>query len=118
LDNLQENYKQKLNVIIIYISEAHAKDEWPISHKNQTNQHRNLEERICAAKQILKDYPKLISRVFVDSFAEENYENEFCGWPERAYLVKNQKIKYLSYHKVDGMDDWYDEVLKRLLKKC
>ncbi len=117
MDDLQETYKAKLNLIVIYISEAHAKDEWPISHKNQTKQHRNLAERIAAAKQILKEYPRLRSRVFVDSFDKENYENEFCGWPERAYLLRNNKIKYLSYHKVDGVDDWYDQVLSKL-EKC
>ena len=116
MDNLQEEYKEKVNIVIIYISEAHAKDEWPISHKNQTNQHTNLDERIIAAKQILNDYPSLRSKVFVDSFEEENYENEFFGWPERAYLIKNNKIKYLSYHKVDGIDDWYDQVLRSLEK--
>lgn len=111
MDDLQENYKEKLNILIIYISEAHAKDEWPISHKNLTNQHKNLEERIHAAKEVLNVYPKLRSKVYVDSFDNKNYENEFCGWPERAYLIKNNKIKYLSYHKVDGIDKWHDEIL-------
>jgi len=117
LDNLHENYpKEKINLIIIYISEAHAKDEWPISHMNQTNQHRNLEERIKSAKKVLKHYPKLRYNIFVDSFETENYENEFCGWPERIYLIRNSKIKYLSYHKVDGIDNWYDEVLSELYR--
>jgi len=63
-------------------------------------------------------YPKLKNNVFVDTFEDENYEKEFSGWPERAYLIKNNKIKYLSYHIVDGIDNWYDEVLNEIKNKC
>lgn len=111
--NLQKENLNILNVLVIYISEAHAKDEWPISHLNITNQHKNLKERITAARGIEGNNNFL--RIFCDSFGENNFENNFAAWPERAFLLKGNKVQYISQHKVDGIDDWYTEV-ERIVK--
>lgn len=120
MEKVQREYKEILNVIIIYISEAHAKDEWPISHYNERNQHRNLKERISAAKRIFKDgnnFNMKILNVYCDNFSQNNFESRFCGWPERAYLLKGMMLEYISYHKIDGIDDWYTQVENEIRKE-
>ena len=129
--NLQKENLNNLNVLIIYISEAHAKNEWPISHFNLTEQHTNIEERINAAKNIFKisnsknnnnifststnsSYENL--NVVCDSFGDKNFESKFSAWPERAFLLKGKKLKYLSQHIVDGIDNWHEEVLFEIKK--
>lgn len=116
---MQREYKSNLNVIVIYISEAHAKDEWPISHFNERNQHRNLKERISAAKGIFEkgEFNKENLKVFCDGFSEDNFESRFCAWPERAFLLKDMKLEFVSFHKVDGIDDWYSEVVNVIGKE-
>lgn len=100
-----------MNIIVIYISEAHAKDEWPLSSEDNTNQHRTIKERIQAASRINTSFP-----IYVDSMDENSFENVYCGWPERAFIIQKQEIKYVSYHKVDGYDDWHEEVEEKVQK--
>jgi hypothetical protein len=103
---LYKRFSKFINIIVIYISEAHAKDEWPISFTNRTNQHKNIEERIKAAKEV----DNLNLPLYCDSFDQSSFENVFSAWPERAFIVENNIIKYISYHTVDGYDDWHSNV--------
>lgn len=94
---------------MIYISEAHAKDEWPVSTEDMINQHWTIQERIQAASRINTLFP-----IYVDSMEDKNFENVYCGWPERAFIIHKNEIKYISYHKVDGYDDWHEEVEEKI----
>ena len=43
--------------VAIYIQEAHAKDEWPISEApREFRQHRGMGERLAAARAFIEDY--------------------------------------------------------------
>jgi hypothetical protein len=53
-------------------------------------------------------------KIYCDSLEENNYENKFSAWPERALLVEGNVLKYISQHKVDGIDDWHSEVMNYL----
>ncbi len=114
--NLQEKYSHLLNIVVIYISEAHAKNEWPLSFENQTNQHECIEDRINAASRI--SFKNL--QLYVDSMSAENsnetFEERFAVWPERAFIIDEGVIKFISYHGVDSYDDWHTEV-ERYLEK-
>ncbi len=109
VSKLYENLSQKINIILIYISEAHAADEWPISHSNQTLQHKNIQERIQAARNV---HLGSGFKIYCDSFGDNNYENKFSAWPERALIVEGEEnvLKYISQHEVNGLDDWYSDV--------
>ena len=108
---MYERYSTTINIIVIYISEAHAKDEWPISHTNQTNQHKTIEERIHAARQIEDSNLPL----YCDSMEKNSsFEERFAAWPERAFIVESNILRYISQHAVDGIDDWHSEVMNYL----
>jgi len=107
---MYELFSEIVNFIVIYISEAHALDEWPISHSNVTNQHKNIQERISAAKQI----DNVRVPLYCDSFGENSFEGRFAAWPERAFIVQNNTLKFISQHKVDGLDNWHGKVIQEI----
>ncbi len=114
--NLQEKYSHLLNIVVIYISEAHAKNEWPLSFENQTNQHECIEDRIDAASRI--SFKSL--QLYFDSMSAENsnetFEERFAVWPERAFIIDKGVIKYLSFHALDDYDDWHSKVEEYVVK--
>lgn len=107
---MYEHLSRKINFIVIYISEAHALDEWPLSHSDKTNQHKNIQERISAAKQVSHNSVPL----YCDYFGESSFEGRFAAWPERAFIVQNNTLKYISQHKVDGTDNWHYKVMQEI----
>ncbi len=108
--DLKELYCDKIDIIVIYISEAHAEDEWPISNIYLTPQHKTLEDRLKAA-QCFVDSKKFDPRyVFVDSISEgsqsSNFESVYAGWPERGYIFFQNKIQYITYGETDASINW------------
>lgn len=91
--------------MVIYISEAHAQDEWPLSSADTTPQHKTIQDRIVAAQRLYAQYP-----LYCDSFGNNNFETIYSGWPERAFIIHNNTVKFISYHSVDGYDNWHDDV--------
>jgi len=82
--------------------EAHATDEWPISSARYNPsgrivsilQHKTLEDRIAAAEQF-RDTFKLPFPVVVDGI-ENPFENVFCTWPFRFYIVSSCQVAFQS----------------------
>jgi type I thyroxine 5'-deiodinase len=109
---MNERFFEKINIIVIYISEAHAADEWPISHSHTTTQHKSIQERIYAARKVV--VPQGL-KIYCDTLEEDNFENKYSAWPERAYIIERNVLKYISKHVVDGIDNWYPEAINYLI---
>mmetsp|Transcript_9443 Transcript_9443/g.8448 ORF Transcript_9443/g.8448 Transcript_9443/m.8448 type:complete len:144 (-) Transcript_9443:38-469(-) len=103
--------------LTIYIAEAHARDEWwmPTTDNAQEGesaciyQHKNIQERIIAAKSFQKDfnYP---CEIICDSMKNEVYEN-YDSWPERLYIIEKGIIVYQGGmgpfdYKLAEVKDW------------
>jgi hypothetical protein len=106
-----ERFSEKINIILIYISEAHAADEWPVSNINKTPQHKSIQDRITACREV--KLPNGL-KIYCDSLEERNFESTYSAWPERALLVEGNVLKYISQREVDGVDDWKTEVIHYL----
>jgi len=65
--------------------EAHAADEWPLGTKVVVNQHKTVQERIEAAKQLQKNY-SVTMPVVVDDI-DNPFHEAYAAWPERYYIV-------------------------------
>lgn len=104
VNQIYKKYNDKINIIIIYISEAHAKDEWPLRLEDVNNQHKTIEDRIKIAKTVKCDI-----NIYCDSFEKDNFENTYSSWPERGYIIKNGRIEMISQMEVDYYDDWHFE---------
>jgi hypothetical protein len=94
---------------LIYISEAHAEDEWPLSKHWKICQHKTIEERIDAAKMLI-DQNKLTPPVFVDALGGNNFETHYAAWPERGYVVSKNKITLICDGVANGIVNWHSTV--------
>ena len=81
---------------MVYISEAHAADIWPIglSAGVINYKHQNISDRINCAKNMTKEHHFNMS-VVVDSM-NNTFRDTFAAWPFRAFIVKNDVIQYIS----------------------
>jgi len=103
--------------LTVYISEAHAQDEWKLGRPDGVcvNQHKNLEERILAAKNFVGDfnYPSdsenTSMTIVVDSW-DNDFDSTFAVWPERAFIIDGGRLSYISKPAPDGSIDWEKEV--------
>jgi hypothetical protein len=107
----------KINLIVIYISEAHASDEWALSKKIKVNQHKTIQDRIKAAN-LLIDIKNVnyFDKIYVDSIEYPNYESIYSGWPERGYIFYKNKISHVCYGRIEDLVRWPEEIDEWLQK--
>ena len=115
---------------MMYVEEAHAQDEWPISsgRYNQgrgpvhVNQPTTSMERISVAQQFLKDYNIPVgsdNRLQVACDAPEHghpFEKSYAPWPLRLYVIESGKMCYIAQPK----DCTYNvaELREWLMQRC
>lgn len=108
-----------INIICIYILEAHFvnKDEngqiiegWPIGSQYNYPQHKTLNDRISMANKFIQQYDWPIP-TFIDTM-DNDFNNIYSAWPDRAYLVFEGKLLYVSKINNDGSRNtaWTSEI--------
>jgi len=96
--------------VIVYISEAHAQDEWPIrsGRYNQSNgpvcltQPKATEERAALAREFGSRFGAGAigaggARLLVDPLPGEPFEGRYAAWPIRYYVMRGLAIEYVSF---------------------
>merc|ERR1719350_2159827 len=103
LQELRANYDGKIAFLFIYILEAHAQDEWPISSGRYVpnkqpvciNQHRTLSDRIDACNSFIKMFQLKEDEFHMALDGIENQFERFYGaWPLRWYGVRNGILEF------------------------
>lgn len=97
LSELYNLYSNTVNFRFVYILEAHAQDEWPISSARWSptkqpvtyNQTRTIEERLSVAKDFIRDFDFPIP-VLLDKPDENLFEKFYAPWPVRIYIVDSE----------------------------
>lgn len=89
--------RESYNIFIVYITEAHAIDVWPIGESagEIVESHKNINDRIKAATNFTKKFNVDIP-IYVDNM-DNTYEKEFSSWPVRYHVIKNKKILKIGY---------------------
>lgn len=113
---MQEKYAHKVDFLCVYIEEAHAQDEWPISScrwnptgkKIMYNQHKTIEDRLAVARDFIDafgwKYPTILDAI------DNPFETAYAAWPLRLYVVKDGRMVFKAqpreamYHLQDVMD--------------
>jgi len=90
---LYNKYKDRTGFLVVYITEAHAKDEWPVGKTiSFCNQPKVISERCDLARKYSEDN-QLTIPVVVDTM-DNSFESKFAAWPVRFYVVKNGKLVF------------------------
>jgi hypothetical protein len=95
LNQIMIKHKEVAYMLIIYLQEAHAEEEWKFAvNRFQAKQQKQLEERIDTAKLLLEEgiFPK-DSKVVVDTM--DNLVGEtFEAYPDRLYVIHEERVVY------------------------
>jgi hypothetical protein len=98
----------------VYITEAHAEDEWPIGSKYNGlpchNQPTSTQERCTIARTIMSQFNEHI-QFYVDPITND-FESAFKPWPIRFYVIEKGTLTYKAKPR-NGMYDIND--LKKYL---
>jgi len=112
MNEMYSMFTDRVDFLIVYVSEAHAIDEWKLGDKVKIAQHKSLNDRILAAN-LFKDENDFHLPLVVDSM-ENHFDKTYAAWPERAYIIFQGKMTYISKCDVNGAMDWEDGVEKWL----
>lgn len=87
----------------IYITEAHAHDEWPIGEQYkvgfpQLNQPKSLQERFSAAAALKTDFD-WPTEIYADDM-DNRVRDELQGWPLRIYAFMPPALQATSTKKL------------------
>jgi len=81
--------------LVVYVSEAHAMDEWPLGSNVCVMKHRSIQDRIDVAKKELVEARGCRIEVVVDTM-ENEFEGMYKGWPERFYISKDRVMQLIA----------------------
>eukprot|EP00029_Vermamoeba_vermiformis_P010831 TRINITY_DN5799_c0_g1_i2.p1 TRINITY_DN5799_c0_g1~~TRINITY_DN5799_c0_g1_i2.p1 ORF type:complete len:127 (-),score=16.04 TRINITY_DN5799_c0_g1_i2:147-527(-) len=94
-----KKYSSSLELIHVYIMEAHPTDGWQLPDNEQDGvcyrQPQSLKERIQVCKQLVADF-KLENETFVVDGIDNNTEATYEARPERIYVIEDSKIIFKS----------------------
>lgn len=86
-------FNNKVSFVVVYITEAHAADEWPVGKTvSFTNQPKTVEERMVLAEKYTEKLNSQIP-VVVDTM-ENEFERRFAAWPMRWYIVQGGRLVF------------------------
>lgn len=77
--------------LVVYIAEAHATDGWAFANNVDISVHKNLEERLAAARVLVGEDP--LCPVVVDEMSNIT-ASKYGALPERLYVLQGGKVIY------------------------
>ena len=116
-----DKYSSIADIYIIYILEAHfvEKDSdgnfiggWPIGYQYNYGQTKTIEERTKMVDLLVDEFHPTIP-IYMDTIDNE-FQNAYNPWPDRAFVFLNNKIKYIAKINDDGTRNnyWTDEIAR------
>lgn len=94
MNSLAEKFGHIADFLVVYISEAHPKDVWPLGKHVEIDQHKTIEDRINAAKFYKKQFGLKLP-IVVDGMDNE-FDNIYASWPERFFIFHKDKIALIA----------------------
>ena len=92
-----------LDIILVYIQEAHTEDKWPIGHQFKIDNfvtnclsYTNFEQKIGRALSF-RELTQSPYEIYVDN-VENSVSDRYQAWPDKYYLVNEEgKVLFHSY---------------------
>lgn len=89
-----EEFRDRADFLTLYIREAHAKDEWPMSADVCYLQPKTLAQRLSIAQDFVKRYNYQIAMV-VDNM-DDGFEKDYFAWPERLFVIEDGEMQFVG----------------------
>jgi len=111
-----DDFSGLVNFFLVYISEAHAQDTWPLGCETKYNSTHNLEERQKVAIDMAEDndfnYP-----VYLDKPPQNEFNALFAAWPLRFYVIESGVLTFIAephgdIYYLSDLEDYLRPVLK------
>jgi len=105
--------------LAVYITEAHARDEWPCGKSlSFCDQPKTNEER-CYLANLAKDKCNITFPYLVDTI-ENQFETAYAAWPFRFYGFLNGKLslkpqpntQHFAYL-IDDLENWLNDNISK-----
>jgi len=94
INAIYQDFKEVTNFVAVYITEAHAKDVWPIGDKVCVYAHKNIEDRLKVANGFVNDY-KFQIPMLVDEMSND-FDHIYSAWPERFYIFHQGSLQFIG----------------------
>eukprot|EP01088_Endostelium_zonatum_P021563 TRINITY_DN85_c0_g4_i1.p1 TRINITY_DN85_c0_g4~~TRINITY_DN85_c0_g4_i1.p1 ORF type:complete len:125 (-),score=22.84 TRINITY_DN85_c0_g4_i1:273-647(-) len=92
-NEMMNNFKGKARFLVVYITEAHAREEWPVGKTiSFCDQPKTLEQRVELAKMYQSRFDSQVP-IAVDTMTNE-FDEMFSAWPIRFFVVKDGKLAF------------------------
>lgn len=84
-----------IDVVVVYIREAHAHDVWPIGDAvSQTVFRPKTDDERCALAERMRAELNMDLPLYVDP-VDDSFEKHFAPWPFRFYVLDKQaRLRY------------------------
>ena len=98
LGGLASRVARRADVALVYIAEAHARDEWPVGNPLRIAQPATTAERCAVARRLLRETAAGAAAaagvaVYVDGAEEDGFDGAFRAWPTRFYALKAGAVR-------------------------
>jgi len=91
VEKLHDEYKDKAVFAFVYITEAHAANEWPFGPTlSFCDQPTSLGERCGLARSFVNKFDCKVP-MLVDGM-DNSFEQHYAAWPVRFYVIKDDKL--------------------------
>jgi len=91
---MYDELKDHIQILLVYIREAHARDDWPLGRIVSVDQPKTLQERLNVVQNFIQtnnfQIPILIDDIN-DSFCKT-----LCAWPERYFIIENRQFTFIG----------------------
>ena len=89
--DLRNSYGTKVGFALVYIAEAHAKNQWPYGKRTSfCEAPKTMNERMHLAEQLADTWGSSLP-VLVDTM-DDNFLRNFSCWPLRYFLLQDGKL--------------------------
>ncbi|XP_077978228.1 thyroxine 5-deiodinase-like [Glandiceps talaboti] len=112
LGDLYNKFKGEIELVVVYLQEAHPSNGFKVDHLSNIEQHTNLKEKTEAAEELIMLCPQedIISTNVKDAdkvrFVVDDMDNTFAGhydsFPDNNFIVKNGKLVLIGNDYTDS----------------
>lgn len=87
-------FGDRVDLLTVYIMEAHATDTWPLGLEVAYKQTHTLTERAAVARDFIRDNAYEFP-LALDVPPENAFNELFAAWPLRFYVIENRRLTFI-----------------------